>query len=329
MSSAGLPASADGTVCRVRDIDPTPQGDPPEELHLAALLDVIDDSNLKPHLKRTLGVLARYGNWKTGTNIRPSLKTVALRLEKSRRAVNYDIEDLLRIGVLETEGAVRSVRGKTAMVMTARRGGKERPTEFKLNLPRLRELSRFGPAGPQKAGRAPQPTSEGQRSSPATETLKCSAQTLKYSAANLEVGFNRSSGSNVIQGRTRAAAAPQLELVPEPDADAHYAVITAVVTKDILPRRLPDEQLLAATITRCEKLGIRPCNPDVARKAVESALFRYYREMRQEYDLPADPRGIYHDHELPVAIGLPLPMPVKRRQKRRSNDKRTKTPRAP
>jgi hypothetical protein len=133
------------------------------------------------------------------------------------------------------------------------------------------------------------------------------------------VGFNRSSGSSR-SGEERAALAPQLELVPEPDPDEHYAVITAVVTKDILPRRLPDEQNLPATMTRCQELHI-PCTPDVARKAVDSGLFRYYRTLRLEFGLPADPRGLYHDHQAPVAMGLPTPMPVKPQRKRRARAK--------
>ena len=113
--------------------------------------------------------------------------------------------------------------------------------------------------------------------------------------------------------------------MPEPDDDP-TAVVTAVVSKDILPRRLPDEQLLVATMTRCEELQI-PCTPDVARKAVDSALWRYYRALRLEFDLPADPRGIYHDHKVRRTMGLPTPMPVKRRRTRRSRD--TGKPRAP
>jgi hypothetical protein len=39
---------------------------------------------------------------------------------------------------------------------------------------------------------------------------------------------------------------------------------------------------------------------EVVRKAIESALFRYYRELRLQGDLPADPRGLYHDHVRPA-----------------------------
>ena len=53
---------------------------------------------------------------------------------------------------------------------------------------------------------------------------------------------------------------------------------------------------------RCAELQIA-CDPVVARKAVDSALFRYYRASRLEFYLPADPRGIYHDHEAPHRKG--------------------------
>lgn len=96
----------------------------------------------------------------------------------------------------------------------------------------------------------------------------------------------------------RTAASPQLGPETDPDPHDNYAVITAVVTKDILPRRLPDHLLLTATLTRCHELDIA-CDGETARKAVDSALFRYYRQARLDGDLPPDPRGIYHDHLRP------------------------------
>lgn len=96
----------------------------------------------------------------------------------------------------------------------------------------------------------------------------------------------------------RTAASPQRVPAEDPDPDDHYSVITAVVTKDILPLRLPDTELMDATLDRCSSLRIA-CDRTVARKAIDSALFRYYRAMRQEFDLPPDPRGIYHDHVRP------------------------------
>lgn len=93
----------------------------------------------------------------------------------------------------------------------------------------------------------------------------------------------------------RAAALPQRCPNSDPDPNGHYAVITAVVTKDILPRRLEDHRLMDETKTRCDELHITH-DDIVVRKAIDSALFRYYRQLRHEYDLPPDPRGIYHDH---------------------------------
>jgi hypothetical protein len=295
----------------VRDADSTRPGDQPEEeLHLAALLDLIDESDLKPHVKYTLKVLARFGNWKTGTRIRPSLDEVARKLGKKRRQVNYDIAAALREGVLRAVGPVGPVRSKTGVVMTARRGGRARTTEFELDIQRLRERAR------PRVEATPQSSSCSTRKpcSPAHETLQSNAR-------NPAMECNRSGSDRAAIERTRAAAAPQLEVVPEPDPDEHYAVITAVVTKDILPQRLPDEQLLAATMTRCDELHI-PCEPGVARKAVDSALFRYCRALRLEFELPPDPRGIYHDHKAPVAIGLPTPIPLKPPRNRRARNTR-------
>jgi hypothetical protein len=102
------------------------------------------------------------------------------------------------------------------------------------------------------------------------------------------------------QGSERTAAGPQRRQEPEvdPDPEGHYAVITAVVTKDILPLRLEDHLLVKAVQDRCDELHIAH-SPAVIRKAVDSALFRYYRSVRLENDLPADPRGMFHDHEPP------------------------------
>jgi hypothetical protein len=98
----------------------------------------------------------------------------------------------------------------------------------------------------------------------------------------------------------KAAALPRPQRVPtkDPDPRGRVSVITAVVTKDILPRRLLDEANEAATKARCLELGI-PHDDVAIRKAVDSALFRYYRVQRLEQDLPPDPRGIYHDHQRP------------------------------
>lgn len=96
--------------------------------------------------------------------------------------------------------------------------------------------------------------------------------------------------------KKRTAAAPQHVTVPDadPDPESHYAVITALVGKEILPLRLPDPELMQATKDRCEELKIT-YTPETVRKAVDSALFRYYRQMRRDFELPADPRGIFHD----------------------------------
>lgn len=98
----------------------------------------------------------------------------------------------------------------------------------------------------------------------------------------------------------RTAAGPQLFTVPvsDPDPEGHYAVIAALVTKDILPLRLEDHRLMDVTMARCIELRIEH-NESVVRKAIDSALFRYYRKMRLDNDLPGDPRGIYHDHVRP------------------------------
>jgi len=114
--------------------------------------------------------------------------------------------------------------------------------------------------------------------------------------------------------RERTAAIPQRVPDTDPDPNDHCAVITAVVTKDILPLRLDDHRLVAATIARCQQLGIA-VNDDVARKAVDSALFRYYRQMRLTHALPADPRGIYHDHEHPKARMLRRGLTSKRKRR--------------
>lgn len=75
-------------------------------------------------------------------------------------------------------------------------------------------------------------------------------------------------------------------------------VITAVVTKDILPLRLAEHRLVDATRQRCQELHIDADDVAICR-AVDSALFRYYRESRLMAGLPPDPRGIYRDHILP------------------------------
>ena len=166
------------------------QRDQPEEklLYLAALQALIDQSDLPPHLKRTLNVLVRFGNWKTGTGIRPGLDEVAWELAKKRRQLNYDIADLLRFGVLETVGRDGPVRRKNEVVMTARRGGRERPTEFRLNLQALRARARSRPEA-------------------RPETLHSSAETLHSSARNLAVDCNRSGGSNRIERRKSCGCA--------------------------------------------------------------------------------------------------------------------------
>jgi hypothetical protein len=76
------------------------------------------------------------------------------------------------------------------------------------------------------------------------------------------------------------------------------ALITALVTKDILPQRLEDHLLMDATRARCDELRIAH-DDEALRRAIDSALFRYYRGMRLEFDLPPDPRRIYHDHLRP------------------------------
>jgi len=103
--------------------------------------------------------------------------------------------------------------------------------------------------------------------------------------------------------RTKAAAAPRPErtaAAPQRHDDGrtsrdNVAVITALVSKDILPLRLSPERTKAATIARCHTLGIAWVDV-VAWKAIDSAIFRYYRTMRHDFDLPPDPRGFYHDH---------------------------------
>lgn len=76
-------------------------------------------------------------------------------------------------------------------------------------------------------------------------------------------------------GSVKAAAAPRLarrELKTE-DPDDNVEVITALVTKEILPLRLPDDELDEATKSRCAQEGIR-YNSQVVRKAIDSAQFR-------------------------------------------------------
>jgi hypothetical protein len=98
----------------------------------------------------------------------------------------------------------------------------------------------------------------------------------------------------------RAAAVPQLTTVRKTRAGSgnHYSVITALVTKEVLPLRLEDHELMAATMQRCKRLGIA-CDDVVVKKAIDSALFRYYRQMRLDHGLPPDPRGFYRDHIRP------------------------------
>ena len=116
------------------------------------------------------------------------------------------------------------------------------------------------------------------------------------SEAAPDVGTDMIPQPRSIEVRTeRTAAPPQREPAADPDPDNHCSVVTAVVSKDILPRRLEDHKLMAATLARCKELKIA-CDETVARKAIDSALFRYYRAMRLEFDLLPDPRGIYHDH---------------------------------
>jgi hypothetical protein len=117
--------------------------------------------------------------------------------------------------------------------------------------------------------------------------------TFRYSHTEL----NRTE-QNGTEERTAPAAPPQQIPESDPDPDDHYAVITAVVTKDVLPLRLEDHKLAEVTERRCRELKIE-CSPTVIRKAIDSALFRYYRNVRHEFELPPDPRGIYRDHVRP------------------------------
>jgi hypothetical protein len=98
--------------------------------------------------------------------------------------------------------------------------------------------------------------------------------------------------------RTRTAAALPRRSQRDSVTPRTVAVVTAIVTKDVLPLRLADEDLVAATERRCAQLRVG-CNATVVRKAIDSALFRYYRALRLGADLPPDPRGLYHDHVRP------------------------------
>jgi len=76
-------------------------------------------------------------------------------------------------------------------------------------------------------------------------------------------------------GSGKAAAAPRLAPCGKKDEDPeeNVEVITALVVKEILPLRLPDDELDEATKSRCAQAGIR-YNSQVVRKAIDSAQFR-------------------------------------------------------
>jgi hypothetical protein len=164
------------------------------------------------------------------------------------------------------------------------------PRFLKHQFPRNDERSNNLPAPP-KAPDPPKKPSRSRNGTAAVPLLPSEQSTTPPHVGSREYG---------VGSRERTAAAPQRRPEADPDPDDHYAVVTAVVTKDILPLRLEDHELMAATLNRCEALHIA-CTEDVARKAIDSALFRYYRALRLEADLPSDPRGIYHDHVRPKA----------------------------
>jgi hypothetical protein len=244
------------------------------------------ESALPAHLKATAVALALFAS-DDGQRIYPSVGLVAWLVGKTPRAIRADLEALLGVGVLTA--------------VTPRHGGRGLSTRYQMHQSALPSREKYQPKGGSRSPRiAGGNTERGFRVSDSSDSKKPGGgehERRKSGAQNPEVGFRRSVKEG-LEESTRTAAAPQREPETDPDPDNHYAVITAVVTKDILPLRLPDAELVSATEARCTKLRI-PCDPATVRKAVDSALFRYYRTQRLEHDLPADPRQMYRDHLRP------------------------------
>jgi hypothetical protein len=260
----------------------------------------IADCRLPRHLKNLLLRMHRHGNWVTGEGICVSNETLTRELSLSMklsndgvpygvRAVQRNIGALIALGILISEGPKLSTRRRHGrrVVLSARRGGigadgKGRTNRFSINFDALPPpIAKDDPKIIPDSG-------QGRSRDREKDDPEITQSFLPY--------------GRKIRPSVKAAAPPQRPAAggdrADLDPDGHYAVITAVVTKDILPRRLPDEALLEATVARCKELRI-PCDAALARKSIDSALFRYYRALRLERDLPADPRGIYHDHVRP------------------------------
>ena len=211
---------------------------------------------------RLFALLARYADRQGEAT--PGRRTLAQALGASVDSLDRALRELIGIGAVEIEPRRDTAGDQTSNLYRLRFAAREVSEVAAPLRPPIRT-----PAAP--GGRAPA----------ATVAAPVRPRT-------------KAIGTKEVQER-RTAAAPQRVPESDPDPSDHYAVITAVVTKDILPRRLPDHELTAATMARCTELRIA-CDDEVIRKAVDSALFRYYRAVRHEFDLPPDPREIYHDH---------------------------------
>src|SRR5690348_698843 len=98
----------------------TPSGSVSRELELQIL-----NCGLPRHLKRTLHVMYRCGNWERGDSIRVANATLARRLSINKRNVQFHIGALIAMGILKVAGLHAPTRRRDGrVVLSGRRGGR-------------------------------------------------------------------------------------------------------------------------------------------------------------------------------------------------------------